>query len=128
MKTFGPCGVEPKKDKVYSRLSVQKARHFIDFLFSTRLLQEVAFGTTKLKFESGDKITISNTILNGLHEHATKEYLIYCKEKNYNSLGLSTLLKVLHKRKPHIRRKLAGIDSFVVEGIEAFEVRKFRLF
>lgn len=125
LKMYGPCGIEPKKEKVYSRLSIENARHFIDFLFSTGLLQELAYGTTKLKFDSGDKATVSSTILNGIHEHAVKEYQLYCKEINYSPLGRSTLLKMLIKMKPHVRRKLAGVDSFVVDGIEAFEVRNF---
>lgn len=128
LKLYGTCGEKPKPDRVYSRLSVEKARHFIDFLFSTALLQEVAYGTTTLKFESGDKLTISNTILNCIHEHAMKEYQIHCKEINYDGLGRSSLLKILKKMKPHVRKKLAGIDTFVVEGIEAFEVNELILF
>lgn len=122
LKQYGACGEEPKRERTYSRLSFEKARHFIDFLLSTGMLQEVAYGTTKLKFESGDKLTISNTILNGIREHAVKEYIIHCKEISYPSLGRSTLLNILLKMKPHIRRKLAGIDNFVVEGTESFEV------
>lgn len=105
-------------------MSFEKARHFIDFLFSTGLLQEVAYGTTKLKFERGDKLTVANTILNGVREHAVKEYKIFCEEIKYNSLGRTTLLNMLSKMKPHIRKKLAGIDTFVVDGLEAFEVGK----
>ncbi len=123
MKLFGTCGEGASKQRTYSRLSVEKAKHFIDFLFSTGILQEVAYGTTKLKFDSGDKLTVSNTILNGLNEHAVKEYLIYCKEISYNGLARTTLLNILTKMKPHIRKKLSGIDTFVVEGIEAFDVR-----
>jgi hypothetical protein len=123
-KLYGPCSEEPKSERMYSRLSFEKAQHFINFLFSTGLLQEVAYGTTKLKLDSGDKVTVGNTILNGIHEHAVKEYIVYCTEINYESLGCSTLRNILKKMKPHIRTKLAGINSFVVDGIEAFEVCK----
>lgn len=122
LKLYGACGEEPKKERIYSRLSFHKARHFIDFLMTTGMLQEVAFGTTKLKFESGNKITISGTILNGIKENAVKQYIVHCAEINYERLGRSTLLNILDKMNPHIRKKLAGVDSFVVEGIEAFEV------
>jgi hypothetical protein len=122
LKLYGTCGTEPEEKRNYSRLTVVKAQHFIDFLFTTGILQEVAYGTTKLKLDSGDKITVSNTILNGIYEHAVKEYIIHCREINYCPLGRSTLLKMLDKMKPHTRKKLSGVDSFVVEGIEAFEV------
>lgn len=105
LKIYGTCAEEPQKERVYSRLSFEKAQHFIDFLFSTGLLQEVAYGTVKLKFDSGDKMSVTNTILNGIHEHAIKEYIIYCKELNYHPLGATTLRKVLLKMKPRIRKK-----------------------
>lgn len=124
MKMFGMCAEEPKKEKIYSRLSIEKAQHFINYLFSTNMLQELAYGTTNLKLDSGDKITIGSTILNGIHEHAIKQYKVHCNEIHYESLGRSTLLKMLMKMKPHTRTKLAGVDSFVVEGIEAFEVMR----
>lgn len=123
-KLYGSCPAPPKKNRSYSRLSVEKCKHFIDFLFTTGLLQEVAYGTTNLKLDSGERVAVSNTILNGLHERAVREYIIHCKELNYDALGRSTLLNVLEKMKPHTRKKLAGVDSFVVEGVEAFEVSK----
>ncbi len=122
LKQFGACGEEPKKKRQYSRLSLEKARHFIDFLLSTGLLQEVAYGTTNLKFDSGDKLNISNTVLNGIREQAVKEYIIHCKGIDYDPLGRTSFLNLLVKMKLHIRRKLAGLDTFVVDGIEAFEV------
>lgn len=67
-------------------------------------------------------MTVSNTILNGVFEQAVNEYRIYCTEVNYEALGRTTLLNMLTKMKPRTRQKLAGIDNFVVEGIEAFEV------
>lgn len=122
MKEYGACGEKPITERKYSRLSLDKGRHFIDFLLSSGLLQEVAYGSSKVKFESGDEVSISTTILNGIREQAVKEYIIYCNEINYESLGRTTLLQLLVNMKHHIRTKLAGIDSFVVEGIEAFEV------
>lgn len=87
IKRYGACEVEQKERKIYSRLSLEKSKHFINFLFTTELLQEVAYGTTSLKLDGGEKLTISNTILNGLHEHAIREYKIYCEELNYEPLG-----------------------------------------
>lgn len=106
LNSYGPCEIEPKVETVYSRLIEQKARHFIDFLFSTGLLQEFARSCLWL-----DQIEIRNIILNCLHEHAINEYLIYCNEIEYMALGRPTLIKVLKKMKPRIRRKLAGIDT-----------------
>lgn len=128
LKQYGACAVQPIKERVYSRLSVAKCRHFIDFLSSTGLLQEVAYGTTKLKLDSGETLTVANTVMNGIREHAVKEYIIHCKELNYDPLGCTSLRKILGKMKAHTRTKLAGVDSFVVDGIESFEVTKYSVF
>lgn len=122
LKQFGACGEKPEKERHYSRLSIEKAQHFVDYLLSTGMLQEMAYGTTKLKFESGEKLCVSNTVLNGIREHAVKTYIIHCKDIYYEPLGRTSLLSLLAKMRPQVRKKLAGIDSFVVEGIEAFEV------
>lgn len=99
-----------KKREIFQNFTV------LDFLFSTSLLQEVAYGTTKLKLDSGDKITVANAILNGIHEHAVKVYTMHCKEIKCKPLGRSTLLKILDKMKPHTRKKLSGVDSIVLKG------------
>lgn len=60
LKKYGTCAQkELKRQRAYSRLSFAKAQHFVDFLFSTGLLQEVAYGTVKLKFDNS--ITVANT-------------------------------------------------------------------
>lgn len=41
-KLYGACAAEPKHKRVYSRLSCEKTAHFIDFLFTTGLLEEMA--------------------------------------------------------------------------------------
>lgn len=55
-KISSPCAPKSEKVRVYSRLSMSKAEHFIDFLFDTAILQETAYGTTKIKFNTGDAV------------------------------------------------------------------------
>ena len=37
-----------------SKLNIQKCEHFLDCLFNNKLLQDVAFGVTNLKFDNED--------------------------------------------------------------------------
>ena len=36
------------------KLDINKCEHFLDFLFSNNLLQDVAYGVTNIKFDNGD--------------------------------------------------------------------------
>lgn len=121
-KANGPCAEKSRKQSVYSRLSMSKCEHFVSFLFDTSLLQETAYGTTKVRYSSGEKVCVSSTILNGLKEFAVTQYLQYCEEIRYPSLSRSTLLRLLQKMNPKVRKQLSGVDSYVVEGIESFKV------
>lgn len=128
LKEYGPCArVEPEK-RFYSRMSIDKAVHYIDFLFSSGLLQEQAYGNSKIKFSTGETEIVGSTILNGVFEHAIHEYVIYCKEVSYPHLGVSTLRSILNSMKIKARQKIAGVDSFIVYGLESFEVTTLLIF
>ena len=47
----------PKKEKIIrNRLPQEKIEHFLEFLFSRGLLQDVAFGVNKIKFDRYVKV------------------------------------------------------------------------
>ena len=46
-----------------NRLNTEKCEHFLDFLFSSGLMQDVAYGVTNLKYDSGDTQSIPHAIL-----------------------------------------------------------------
>ena len=59
----------PKKATITkSKLNIQKCEHFLDCLFNYKLLQDVAFGVTNLKFDNEDCQKIA---------HASYKILIY---------------------------------------------------
>ena len=56
----------PKKATITrSKLNIQKCEHFLDFLFKNKLLQEVAYGVTNIKFDKRDYQKIAWKILLG---------------------------------------------------------------
>lgn len=123
LKLYGPCSKPPnEKSKHNSRVSKENINHFLFFLFNSGLLKEEAYGVTKIKFDNGDKVEVSNSMLEILESHAIRQYKIYCGEVNYTCLGTTTLHLILKSIKPKHRKRVAGVDSFVVEGIESFIV------
>jgi hypothetical protein len=79
-QAFSDGLVLPEKVKFKrSKLNIQKCEHFLDFVFMSGLLQDVAYGMTKVKFDSGDEQKISHAILTTKFSHAISFYLQSCK-------------------------------------------------
>ena len=54
--------IEEQKPKTRVRLDPLKADHFIDFISQPSLLQDVAYGTRKMKLETGETVLMPNVI------------------------------------------------------------------
>ena len=116
----------PEKKKKISRcrMDMRKVEHFIDFIFSNGLLQDVAYGVTKLKYNSGDEQTIPHMILTSKYSHTIAFYQQSCFELSYTPLSESTLWRILHAIKPSHRTSLAGLDDTTAMGMNGFDTLK----
>ena len=103
-----------------NRLNIQKAEHFIEFLFASGLVQDVAYGVSKIKFDSGSVQTIPHAILTTKYSHAIAFYLEICKNCNYQPLSERTLWRILTQIKPSKRKCLAGLDDITAAGMNGF--------
>ena len=61
---YGPAGNPPDITHSRQRMDQSKAEHFLDLLFEIGALQDVAYGTTTLKYDSGDKQSVAHAVLN----------------------------------------------------------------
>ena len=79
-KTSSDGLVLPEKVKFKrSKLNIQKCEHFLDFVFMSGLLQDVAYGVTKVKFDSGDEQKVSHVVLTQYLFTSISFYLQSCK-------------------------------------------------
>ena len=123
MKATSPGIVAPeKKQYVRNRIDQTKTEHFITYLFSNGLIQDVAYGITKLKFENGFQQLIPHAVLTSKYGHVINSYLQFCKEISFQSLSERTLWRVLQAIKPSRRKSLAGLDDKTAEGMNGFDV------
>ena len=68
--------VLPKQQQLTrSRLDLIKAEHFLDYLFSRGLLQDVAYGTTRIKYEDGTQQKIAHSVLIAKFSHSVSFYI-----------------------------------------------------
>ena len=71
--------------------------------------------------DNGDTVQLSKQILQSQKTHAIANYKKYCEETEFESLCNRKLFDILNGLKPAQQRALAGLDEFVVEGVEAWQ-------
>ena len=60
------------------RLNVSKCEHFLDFAFMSGLLHDVAYGVTKIKYDSGEEQKVAHAVLPTKYSYAISFYLQSC--------------------------------------------------
>ena len=78
----------PQK-KRYSRntLNLPKCEHFLDFIFSSGLIQDAAYGVSKLKFDCGETQILPRAILTTKYSHTISFYKDSCNDVGYQPLS-----------------------------------------
>ena len=104
-----------------SRLDLQKCEHFLDFIIVSGLLKDIAYGVTKIKYDSGDEQKIAHAILTIKYSHAIMFCRQSCQEVIYTPLSDSSLWKILHAIKPLQKKSLAGLDDVTAVGMNGFQ-------
>ena len=85
------------------------------------MLQDVAFGTTTLKYDTGEKQTMPRAILTAMKSHVIEEYKRFCSDLQMASpLSDSALWKILRAIKSSQRHAMAGLDNLTADGLKGF--------
>ena len=84
------------------------------------LLLVGTYGLTTLLMDNGEKYDLPKQIIQSQRAHALADYKKYCNETGFQSLGKSKLYDIINSIKPAQQKTVAGLDEFVVEGIEAW--------
>jgi hypothetical protein len=70
--------------------------------------------------DNGDKYELPKQILQLQKTHALVSYKKCCDETDFEGLGNSKLYDILNSINPAQQQAVAGLDEFVVEGVEAW--------
>ena len=99
-----------------------KLDHFLDFITSSTIVQDLPFGRKTLTLSCGTKIDIPNVIRTLLPSRLIKQYNQYCSEENYAPLSTRTLFRILSEAcVASVRKSLQGLDSYATEGGRGFD-------
>lgn len=121
---FGRGMREANESKVPRyRVAPEKLDHFLDFVTSSHVIQDLPFGMKSFKLSSGEVLEIPNVIRVMAPTHLVQQYHQYCKETEFSDpLQKSTLMKVMSEAcLASIRKCLQGLDYYVAEGGKAFD-------
>ena len=95
--------------------------HFLDFITSTHVIQDVPFGQKSIKLSTKDVITVPNVIRMMVPESIVKHYLAYSTKSGFTTLSRSTLLRNLNVCSASVRKSLQGLDYISCASSQAFE-------
>ena len=105
------------------RLRVDEAQldHFIHFITSPHIIQDLPFGQKKLHLSNVNILEVPNVIRSLIPERIAAQYKQYCEENNFVLFSRSTMLRVLSACSATVRRCLQGLDYFAADGASAFD-------
>ena len=95
--------------------------HFLDFITSPHVIQDLPFGEKSIKLSTNEVVTVPNVIRMLIPESIVKQYLAYAEESNFIPLSRRTLLNILSVCAASTRKSLQGLDYISSAGAQAFE-------
>ncbi|CAF1530589.1 unnamed protein product [Adineta ricciae] len=106
-----------------TRLEKNRLEVFFDFLFSSGLIQDVVHGTTFLRFDKGEKILVPYVVRVMMKNHIFQLYHQHCIQTCFDRpLSRSTVYRLLDVCKMQQKKTMCGLDSFVVDGNNGFDM------
>lgn len=103
------------------RVETDQLDHFITFITSPHVIQDLPFGERYLHLSSGKVLETPNVIRTMIPQRIVKQYEQYCKETNFKPFGASTMLRILSCCSATVRKSLQGLDYIAAEGAKGFD-------
>ncbi|KAK3745253.1 hypothetical protein QZH41_010887, partial [Actinostola sp. cb2023] len=108
--------------QIREKVDPGKLEHFLDFVTSSNIVQDLPFGRRTLNLTSGAVIDIPNVIRTVLPSRLIVQYNQYCEESSYQPLSRTTLFRILSEScVASVRKSLQGLDNYAAEGGRGFD-------
>ena len=116
------CGAPvPVEHSTRLRIERDQLDHFLGFITSPHLVQDLPFGERTLVLSTGDTVTVPNVIRTMIPQQIAQQYTMFCQETNFKPFSERTMLRILSACTASIRTSLQGLDYFASDGSKAFE-------
>ena len=103
------------------RVDTGQLDHFLTFIVSPHVIQDLPFGQRYLHLSSGKVLETPNVIRTMIPQRIVKQYVQYCKETDFTPFGSSTMLRILSCCSATVRKSLQGLDYIAAEGAKGFD-------
>ena len=103
------------------RVSIAQMDHFIAFITSPYIIQELPFGERTVMLSTKETIKVPNVIRMIIPERIVIQYMTYCQESGFTPLSRATILRILSKCAASVRTSVQGLDYVSARGAEAFD-------
>ncbi|CAH3146260.1 unnamed protein product, partial [Porites lobata] len=111
----------PLKKSPRMRVDTIQLDHFISFITSPHIIQDLPFGQRYLHLSTGKVLETPNVIRNMIPQRIVKQYMQYCYETNFKPFSPSTILRILSCCSATVRKSLQGLDYIAAEGAKGFD-------
>ena len=115
-------GAVPQVEK-NTRIRIPQAKldHFLSFLTSSNVVQDLPCGEKTLVLSTKAEIKVPNVIRAIIPESIVKQYQSYCKETDFQPMSRSTLCRIMKVCSATVRKSLQGLDYVSADGAQAFD-------
>ena len=111
----------PKSPQTKMFVSPAQVDHFLDFISSPHVIQDLPFGVKTIKLSTSEVVSVPNVIRMLIPESIVRQYLAYSQESNFHPLSRRTLLNILSVCAASTRKSLQGLDYISSAGAQGFE-------
>lgn len=94
--------------------------HFLSFITSPHVVQDLPFGQRYLYLSNGKILETPNVIRSMITQRIIDQYNQFCLKTNFSPFSPSTMLRILSSCTATVRKSLQGLDYFAAEGAKAF--------
>ena len=106
------------------RLEATKTDHFLDFISSSSLLQDISYGTKSLKLDSSEKLLVPAAIRTVIQSRIIKQYQSFCESVEFKLYSGHTLFRILDACSASKQVTLQGLNYIAIEGVKALDKLK----
>jgi len=103
------------------RINESQLDHFLTFITSSHVIQDLPFGQRYLRLANGQILETPNVIRTMIPQRIIEQYTQFCKENNMRPFSPSTISRILCVCSATVRKSLQGLDYIAADGAKAFD-------
>jgi len=103
------------------RVDEKQLDHFLEFITSPHIVQDLPFGQRYLKLSNGRLLETPNVIRSMIPSRICAQYTQFCQESGVKTFSEKTMRRILSVCPATVRKSLQCLDYISAEGSKAFE-------